>query len=164
MFLCCLLSGAWHHRTPPRDPSCCSDLPSLCGKDTGVSLPSQFVCPPTHPIRLSIHHPSVFLICPACLTYVRSSQRTQQETSTGLITPSSSPSPQGLSLQLQPPQPPLPDSAPTPRSPMAGFSIDKMLWIRLSAVPQEPSPPFAAPLPHPPRWGREGPVSAPVSS
>lgn len=47
VFLCCLLSGTWHHRNPLGDPSCSSDLPPQCEEETGVSLPSSLSVHPS---------------------------------------------------------------------------------------------------------------------
>lgn len=78
-----LLSPVWRlaSQNPPPETLAAALTYQVCvGKIQG-SLCLSF-CQSTRP---SVHPP--ILICPACLTYVRSSQWTQQETRTGLISP-----------------------------------------------------------------------------
>lgn len=139
MFLCCLLSGAWHHRTPPGDPSCSSDLPSLCGKDTGVSLPSHL---PVHPSIRPSTHSNMSCVSNLCQIQLMDSARNMHWPDFP------SPSPAGaLTPVTDSPSSPFQILLTPPGLQWPSFSIGKMLWVRLS--------------PGSLSWGREGSVSAP---
>lgn len=134
------LSPVWRlaSQNPPGDPSCSSDLPTLCGKDTGVSLLSHLSVHPS--IQPSIHPSSICLPNMPCMSNLCQIQPVDSaRNNSGLISPPLSP--QGLSLQLQTP---LPDSAPThlPRSSVARFlHRENVVGQTVSRCPRNPTLP-----------------------